>query len=99
MSLVNEFEATIHSLGEHVLTYLGRDHVQAVTIWGDGLSGTADISIVMVDASWATEERAIEKMVEVREMFIDDVAIDYRFDLEGSASRAGSTKAAMVQVG
>ena len=99
MRLVNEFEAVIHSMGEHVVSYLGRDNVRAVTIWGDELSGSADISIVLAEDSWAAEERAIDRMVEVREMFLDDIAIDYRFDAEGSGSRVGSTKAAMVQVG
>ena len=98
MHQVNGYEVTIHSLGEHVVSYLGRDHLKSVTIWGDELTATADISIVLSDDSWAEHERAIDKMIEIREMFLNDVAIDYRFDSEGSLSRRGSTKAAMLQL-
>lgn len=95
---VNEFDAVIHSLGEHVVSYIGRDNLEAVRIWGDETSGTADISIVLKSQTWDAQERAIDKLVEVREVFLDDIAIDYRFDTEESLSRMGSTKAPALLV-
>lgn len=98
MLVVNEFEATIRSLGENVVSYIGRDNLEAVTIWSDEVSATADISIVLLNQAWDAEARAIDKMIEIREMFLDDLAIDYRFDSDVTRSRMGSTKAAMLQV-
>ena len=95
---VNEFDAVIHSLGEHVVSYVGSDNLRSVRIWSDELSGTADISIVLADESWDAESRAIERMLQVREVFLDELSFDYRFDPAESVSRVGSTKVAALQV-
>lgn len=93
---MNEFEAIINSLGAQVLTYVGKERLTSVTIWGDERAGTADIALVLQDASWASQEYAVEKMIEVRSLFIDDVSIDYRFLTDPPDGQAGSTKSPAV---
>ncbi|MGL4178207.1 MAG: hypothetical protein ACRCSN_19300 [Dermatophilaceae bacterium] len=95
---MNEFEAVINSLGEHVVSYVGKDNIGSVTIWADELTATADVAIVLASDTWEAEERAIDRMIEVRSVFLDEVAIDYRFDSAEPVSRVGSTKAATLQL-
>jgi hypothetical protein len=81
---VNEFEALMSSLGEHVVGYIGQEHLARLFIYGDEVDLSASIEIFLEDESWASRTRAIDKMVEIREMFIDEISIDYRFVHEDS---------------
>lgn len=73
-----EFEALIQSLGEHVVDYLGTS-VSTVRIWADELTETARIQICLREATWEAQARAIDKMLELRGMFLDDLSFDYYF--------------------
>lgn len=85
---MNEFQALIHSLGEQILAYVGKQNLSSVRIWGDELSGTARVSLSLARPSWGSEGRAIDKMVDVREMFLTELSIEYSFDdsREGAVS-------------
>lgn len=73
------FEALVHSLGECSVTYVGKEHLRQLTIWADELHATAHIEICLEDDSWAAREHAIDKMIEIRQMFLDDISIEYAF--------------------
>lgn len=87
---MNEFEALIHSLGEHTVITLGRDNIRRIDVFGDPTDTTAHIEIVLRDQSWESMAAAVEKMIEVREMFFAEISIDYRFASEDSETPASA---------
>lgn len=74
---MDPFEATMQSLLESVVDYIGSDHVQAVAITPDRATGTAHIEVALDDEDIALFRHALERLRDVREIFIDDVAFDY----------------------
>lgn len=84
---MDEFGALIHSLGEHTVTYLGKDNLSRLDIFGDDVQGTAYIEIALANNTWPAQAAAVDKMLEVREMFFDELSIDYRFISEDSETR------------
>lgn len=77
---MEEFSALLRSLLEHSVDYIKRDvDLHAVVVTGDELTQSAHMEIVLAKDSWAEQQRAIDHMVEIREMFLTDVSIDYAF--------------------
>lgn len=76
---MNEFEALIESLFQHVLDGVGKDHLTYVSVEGDERTATADIHLVLRWHSWDEMSRAIDRMVDLREMFFGEIAIGYTF--------------------
>lgn len=76
---MDDFQALISSLGESTVTYVGKDKLATLTVFGDPADMTAAIELGLLENSWELQEHAIDKMLEIREMFMDDVAISYRF--------------------
>lgn len=76
---MSEFEATVHSLGEHLADYIGRDHLRQLTVLGREDTGEAEVAVCLRDDTWGAQERAIDQILAVREMFMDEVAMEYHF--------------------
>ncbi|GAA1434405.1 hypothetical protein GCM10009616_28750 [Microlunatus lacustris] len=74
---MTEFEALVRSLGEHLVSYIGKDHLRRLSVSIDEatLSATADICLASDDFSMVME--AIERVGEVRLMFMDELSFDY----------------------
>lgn len=76
---MNEFDAVVHSLGEHLVDGIGKEHLTHVLVSPDELTATAEVTIVLSERTWAEQERAIDKIVDLREMFLEEISFDYRF--------------------
>ncbi len=76
-------QALVNSLGEYTVTAIGRSHLRTLTATYDHVNGLAHIEICLSDDSWDARAHAIDKMLEVREMFLDEVSIDYAFSSPG----------------
>ncbi len=77
---MNPFQALIRSLLEHYVEYIARDvDLRALRVTGDELTASAHVEIVLGKDTWDGQQRAIDHMIEVRAMFIDDVSLDYVF--------------------
>lgn len=83
---MNEFAALISSLGESAVAYIGKDHLHRLDVYSDPTDGTAFLEIFLQDDSWAEQSRAIDKMIEIRGMFMDELSIEYRFVEEDSST-------------
>ncbi len=83
---MDEFKATVDSLGTWSLDNIPEAHV--IRILADRVDNTARMEICLRQDSWAARERAIDAMVEIREMFLDDFSITYTF---GNAGESGLT--------
>ncbi len=85
--LVDDFQALISSLGESTVTYIGRDHLRSLDILGDEMDGTAFLQICLAEDTWDAQTRAVDKMLEIREIFLDELSVEYRFIDEDSSTR------------
>jgi len=90
IAYMDEFGALIHSLGEYTVTYIGEQNLARLDIFGDDVAGTAYIEIALADNTWPSQSAAVDKMIEIREMYFDELAIDYRFISEDSETRQSS---------
>lgn len=67
----------IESLGNMALAWV--PEAQQITIYPDADAGSALVEVCLRRDDWQLREAAIDKMVELRSMFIDDLALSYRF--------------------
>lgn len=79
MPTMDDFQATIHSLLEQVKMYVGTDHLSRVVVESREGSGIATVYMVLRDETWAEQERAIDKMLEVQSIFLNDIGVEYFF--------------------
>lgn len=74
------FQALLRSLLEQCVDYIRRDvDLEALRVSGDELSGSAHVEIVLSKDTWEQQQRAIDHMIDIRLMFIDDLSLDYVF--------------------
>lgn len=85
--LVDDFKALISSLGESTVGYIGADNLQSLHVRGHEADGTAFVEICLAENSWDEQSRVIDTMLEIREMFFDELSIEYRFIDEDSSTR------------
>lgn len=76
---MDDFQALITALLEQVKSYVGIDHLSRVVVESRKESGLATVYIVLRDESWAEQERAIDKMLEVQALYLDDIGVEYYF--------------------
>lgn len=75
---MDDFDALVHSLGEHSVSYLRRDlKLAQLSVFGDQLTGSAFVEIVLSHPTWEERGTAIDRMIEIREMFLDEISISY----------------------
>lgn len=72
-----EEDALYRSLLETVVDFIGQDHISQVTVEADLYTGAAQVSICLLEESWDTVTHAIERMGQVRMMFMDELSIEY----------------------
>lgn len=89
---MSDFDATIHSLGEHLVDYIGRDHLQQLTVTGREPFGEADVEICLQEDTWEEQSWAIDRVLAVREMFLNELSITYRFISPGGCEQPRNSK-------
>lgn len=88
---MTEFEAAIDSLGHWSVSHL--PGVEYVRLTADESDRTVDMEIRLAHDAWISRERVIERMVDVRIMYLNDFSISYRFidvDDEETFTQAGA---------
>jgi hypothetical protein len=81
----DDFGVLIESLGETVVGYLKPLGLRRLEIEGDHVSGTAHLTICLTEDSWEHRGMALEKLLDIRVMFIDELAMEFSFtdDVDG----------------
>jgi hypothetical protein len=87
--LADRWDVLIDSLGNQCIAYLGRADVEKVDIRSQAAEGSAHIEITLRKDSWDNRSLAVETMVDIREMFMDDLSFDYRFVDGDEATQEG----------
>lgn len=81
----NEARALIDSLGNSTLGLLG-DAVELVRVTHDEYLGTATVAVVLRLDNWENRISALRCCESVREMFSDELVIDFVFEDRGEPS-------------
>jgi len=81
----NEAKALIDSLGNTTLGLLG-EAVELVRVSHDEYLGTATVAIVLRVDDWENRIAALRACESVREMFSDELVLDFRFEDRGEPS-------------
>ena len=74
---LDEFRAAIDSLGNWSVSNI--PGVREIRLFWDEPDGVAHMEICLANDSGAAREQAIDALIEIREMFIDDFSISYAF--------------------
>lgn len=90
---MDDHEALVTSLGEHCVDYIGKNNIRQLSASFDSVNGIAHVEICLDNDSWSARETAIDKMIEVRSMFLDEVSVDYAFSDEGACVETEKTQA------
>lgn len=88
---MTEFEAAIDSLGIWSVNNL--PGVEFVRLTADESDRTVDMELRLTRDTWNAREEVIERMIEVRVMYLNDFSIAYRFigiDGEETMIQAGA---------
>jgi hypothetical protein len=83
---MDAFTALVHSLGEHAVTYIGKQNLRRLDIFGDERDGTAFMEVFLQENTWEQQTAAIDKINELRDIFFDELSIDFRFMSEDSST-------------
>ncbi len=81
----DDFDVIIDSLGNMTLSWV--PEAESVRIYPDAELGTATVEVCLRTDDWRVHEAAVDKMVELRGLFIDELSMDYRFT-DGAADCA-----------
>lgn len=81
---VDDFQVLVTSLGETAVAYIGRDQLTSLFVFGDPVDMAVDVEIGLQSRDWASMQHVTEKMLEIQEMFLNEVAVAYRFVDEDS---------------
>jgi hypothetical protein len=76
---MDDFQALISSLGESTVAYVGESNLQSLLVFGDPADMTAAIELGLRENTWELQEHAIDRLLEVREIFLDELSISYCF--------------------
>jgi hypothetical protein len=77
---MSPFEALLRSLLEQCVDYIRGDiDLEALRVTGDALSESAHVEIVLGKDTWEEQQVAIDHMVDIRSMFLGDLALSYSF--------------------
>lgn len=84
-----EFETLGHSVFEQVLAYVGKSNLDSAVVTAHHATNSVDVELRLSNDTWDAQSRAIDKMIEVRGLFLGEVALHYWF-VSGDQHDAGS---------
>lgn len=85
----SDFGVLIQSLGETVVGYLKPLGLRGLRIEGDEAVGAARLTVCLTGDTWQRRGDALEKLLAIRLMFIDELALEFSFDDEDAGCASG----------
>lgn len=74
-----EFEALGQSVLAQVVAYIGETNLRSAAVTGHLQSLCVEVELQLRKDTWEAQSQAIDKMIEVRELFLGEVSLDYWF--------------------
>lgn len=79
---IDENQVLTQSIAEHAVTAIGRDRIRQVTVTFDARDASCIVAFVLRDNSDDEQLRAIDKLLDVKLLFIDEAVMDFRINDE-----------------
>ena len=92
MSAVDEVQALTQSIGEHAVQAIGREHLAALAVVVNPIDLTARITVGLRENSDYEQQRALEALFEVQELFFEDASMTFGFGVDDGLPTEGSTQ-------
>lgn len=77
---VDENQILTQSIGEHAVQAIGADRVHTLRVTFDARDASCIIAFVLENNSDAEQLRAIDRLLDVQLLFIDEASIEFRID-------------------
>lgn len=92
------FRVVVDALGNYALSFIPDVHL--VRVYSDEVDRTAHLEICLHDESWERQSAAIDAMIEIRAMYMDELSISYEFDTEtdGELAASGRSSARVFEI-
>ena len=81
---MDENEILTRSIGENAVDMIGRDHLRALSVLFDARDAGCTIAVVLRENTDEEQLRAIDRLIDVQMLFIDEASIEFRIDDEAS---------------
>lgn len=88
MTVFDELQALVISIGEHSLNAIGRENVRALDLRLDPRTNEASMRIVLSDNSDPAQMQALQSLFEVELLFTDEAVLSFAFAQELDEQRA-----------
>jgi hypothetical protein len=86
---VDEFDALINAMGEWTVGRLRDLGLVSLLIHGDPHVGQARMVVQLEKDTWEIRRKAVEALVEIRTLYMDEIAVEFSFtDREPALGRA-----------
>lgn len=85
---MDENEILTRSIGEHAVDAITRERLHSLTVTFDARDASCTIAFVLADNSDAEQLRAIDKLLDVQMLFMDEASIEFRIDDEADPEEA-----------
>lgn len=81
-TLLDSNEILTRSIGEHAVDAIGRDHLRSLSVLFDARDATCTVSFVLSENTDGEQLRAIDKLLDVQQLFMDEASMEFRIDDE-----------------
>lgn len=92
----DSFQVIIDSLGHYSLGALLAADIEEIRIWPDEVDRAARMELCLRDDNWDARAAAIRAMTEVREVFLEELSIEYSFGPSGDTARRDAAERTRV---
>lgn len=88
MTGVDEVSALTQSIGEHAVQAIGKKHLSELSVVVNGNDMTARVTVALRKNTDAEQQRALERLFDVQELFFDDASMTFAFGLDADLPAA-----------
>ncbi|NQX15122.1 hypothetical protein [Rathayibacter sp. VKM Ac-2857] len=79
MASIDDLETLTESIGQFTLSSLGKENLRRLSVVVNPVDQTCEVSITLVDDSGESQLEIIRSMLEVEQVFLDDVVMSFSF--------------------
>ena len=77
---MDENQILTQSIGEHAVTAIGRERLHSLTVTFDARDASCTLAFVLVENTDSEQLRAIEKLLDLQMLFVDEATIEIRIE-------------------
>ncbi len=83
--ILDEIEILTRSIGEHAVDGIGRENLRSLSVLFDARDASCSISFVLAENTDGQQLRALDKLLAVQELFIDEASFEFHIGEEADA--------------